>query len=90
MKKAIIYLAIFLGTCWVASQLLQFVSDMLGDLGFSATLKDDAVWFFVGVGLGMKISLCLPVCIDPILNGGRIIGLGHFVNALCAFFTHLF
>ena len=57
------------------------------DIGWG---NDDAVWFFVGVGLGMKISLCLPVCIDPILNGGWIIGLGHFVNALCAFFTHLF
>ena len=66
MKKAIIYLAIFLGTCWVASQLLQFVSDMLGDLGFSATLKDDAVWFFAPYAACLFVAFkCLSPNISP-------------------------
>ena len=66
MKKAIIYLAIFLGTCWVASQLLQFVSDMLGDLGFSATLKDDAVRFFAPYAACLFVAFkCLSPNISP-------------------------
>ena len=66
MKKAIIYLAIFLGTCWVTSQLLQFVSDMLGDLGFSATLKDDAVWFFAPYAACLFVAFkCLSPNISP-------------------------
>ncbi|MCI6075010.1 MAG: CPBP family intramembrane metalloprotease [Bacteroidales bacterium] len=66
MKKAIIYLAIFLGTCWVASQLLQFVSDMLGDLGFSATLRDDAVWSFATSAACLFVAFkCLSPNISP-------------------------
>ena len=66
MKKAIIYLAIFLGTCWVTSQLLQFFSDMLGDLGFSATLKDDAVWFFAPYAACLFVAFkCLSPNISP-------------------------
>lgn len=66
MKKAIIYLAILLGTCWVASQLLQFVSDMLGDLGFSATLKDDAVWSFATCAACLFVAFkCLSPNISP-------------------------
>lgn len=67
MKKAIIYLAIFLGMGWVASQLLQFVSDMLGDLGFAATLlKDDAVWFFAPYAASLFVAFkCLSPNISP-------------------------
>ena len=66
MKKAIIYLAIFLGTCWVASQLLQFVSDMLGDLGFAATLRDDAVWSFATSAACLFVAFkCLSPNISP-------------------------
>lgn len=66
MKKAIIYLAIFLGTCWVASQLLQFVSNMLEDLGFAATLKDDAVWFFAPYAACLFVAFkCLSPNISP-------------------------
>ena len=66
MKKAIIYLAIFLGTCWVTSQLLQFVSDMLGDLGFAATLRDDAVWSFATSAACLFVAFkCLSPNISP-------------------------
>ena len=83
MKKAIIYLAIFLGTCWVTSQLLQFVSDMLGDLGFSATLKDDAVWFFAPYAACLFVAFkCLSPNISPkpfLENKHRFAIAGYFL-----------
>ena len=83
MKQAIIYLAIFLGTCWVASQLLQFVSDMLGDLGFSATLKDDAVRFFAPYAACLFVAFkCLSPNISPkpfLENKHRFAIAGYFL-----------
>ena len=83
MKKAIIYLAIFLGTCWVTSQLLQFISDMLGDLGFSSTLKDDAVWFFAPYAACLFVAFkCLSPNISPkpfLENKHRFAIAGYFL-----------
>ena len=59
--------------------------ELAGDVGW---WNNYAVRGLIGVWLRVEITLCLPICVDPVLNNGRIIGFRHFINAVRAFFAH--